>query len=49
MAQLNKKADGWEVLDENGRHLFDNEADAKAHIGSPAPAPAEPKDEPDAG
>ena len=49
MAQLNKKADGWEVLDENGRHLFDNEADAKAHMGSPAPAPAEPEDEPDAG
>jgi hypothetical protein len=47
MAQLNKKADGWEVLDENGRHLFDNEADAKAHMGSPAPA--EPEDEPDAG
>ena len=47
MAQLNKKADGWEVLDENGRHVYDNEADPRSHMCSPAPA--EPEDEPDAG
>ena len=45
MAQINKKADGWEVLDENGRHLFETEADAKAHMGSPAPAEPEAEEE----
>jgi len=42
MAQVMKKADGWEVLDENGRHLFDTEAEAKAHVsGSSAPVEKE--------
>ena len=46
MAQVNKKADGWEVLDENGRHLFDTEAEAKAHMsGSPAPVEKEAEEE----
>ena len=46
MAQVMKKADGWEVLDENGRHLFDTEAEAKAHMsGSPAPVKEEVEEE----
>ena len=46
MAQVMKKADGWEVLDENGRHLFDTEAEAKAHMsGSPAPVKEEAEEE----
>jgi len=46
MAQVMKKADGWEVLDENGRHLFDTEAAAKAHVaGKPGPVKEEAEDE----
>ena len=46
MAQVMKKADGWEVLDENGRHLFDTEAEAKAHMsGSSAPVKEEVEEE----
>ena len=32
-AQIQKKADGWKVLDEKGSHMFATEAEAKAYAG----------------
>ena len=46
MAQIMKKADGWEVLDENGRHVFDTESEARAYMsGTPTPADEEEVEE----
>lgn len=46
MAQIMKKADGWEVLDENGRRVFDTESEARAYMnGTPTPVDEEEVEE----
>ena len=45
-----QKAEGWIVYDENGRHVYATEAEAKAWAEDTAAPVEKPKDEePDAG
>lgn len=49
MADMVQKAEGWVVYDENGRHVYATEAEAKAHCDKAPKVEPEPEDEPDAG